>query len=112
MIDRNIVNYNLLDNNIDKLINMMIDTHFIEKNYHEVRELAFQCLEKTDMTNIIHKLLYNIIHSNIFTLQQKKDIIVNTANLHYHEKMYCKSIYILEAILSKIILIYNNKLNT
>jgi hypothetical protein len=108
-IDRNIINRNLLDNDIDKILNLITDQAFIEKEYHEIRELAFQCLEKTDMINVIFKLINRIISSDIFSVDQKKNIIHNIAEIQKKEKPNCKGIYILEAILSKIIIIFNNK---
>jgi hypothetical protein len=110
-IDRNIINRNLLDNDIDKIINFITDKSFIEKEYHQMRELAFNCLEKTDMINIIFKLLNKVISSNIFSNFQKKKIITHIAEIQKKEKPNCKGIYILEAILSKIIIIYYNSDN-
>ena len=107
-IDRNIINRNLLDNDIDKIINCITDESFIEKGYYEMRELAFQCLEKTDMINVIYKLLNTIIYSDNFTEKQKKKIIYDIADLQNKEKPNCKGIYILEAILSRLIMIYHN----
>lgn len=110
-IDRNIINRNLLDNDIDKIINLITDASFIEKEYHQMRELAFQCLEKTDMINVIFKLINKIISSNVFTIEQKKRIINHIAEIQKKEKPNCKGIYILEAILSKIIIIYHSNDN-
>jgi len=107
-IDQTIINRNLLDNDIDKILNLLIDQTFIEKDYHQIRELAFQCLEKTDMINIVYKLINRIINSDNFDIQQKKKIINNIAEIEKNEKPNCKGIYILEAILSKIIIIYHN----
>jgi DNA polymerase III delta prime subunit len=107
-IDRNIINRNLLDNDIDKIINCITDESFIEKGYYEMRELAFQCLEKTDMINVIYKLLNTIIYSDNFTEKHKKKIIYDIADLQNKEKPNCKGIYILEAILSRLIMIYHN----
>jgi repressor of nif and glnA expression len=58
--------------------------------------------------NIIYKLINRIIFSNNFDIQQKKKIINNIAEIEKNEKPNCKGIYILEAILSKIIIIYHN----
>ena len=107
-IDQTIINRNLLDNDIDKILNLLIDQTYIEKDYHQIRELAFQCLEKTDMINIIYKLINRIIFSDSFDIEQKKKIINNIAEIEKNEKPNCKGIYILEAILSKIIIIYHN----
>lgn len=106
-IDRAIINRNLLDNDIDKILYLLIDQTFIEKDYHQIRELAFQCLEKTDMINIIYKLINRIIINDNFDIEQKKKIINNIAEIQKNEKPNCKGIYILEAILSKIIIIYH-----
>ena len=89
--------------------NIITDDAFIEKEYHEIRELAFQCLEKTDMINVIFKLINKIISSDIFSYIQKKSIIYHIAEIQKKEKPNCKGIYILEAILSKIIIIHRNK---
>jgi hypothetical protein len=107
-IDQTIINRNLLDNDIDKILNLLIDQTFIEKDYHQIREMAFQCLEKIDMINIIYKLINRIIYSDYFDIQQKKTIINNIAEIQKNEKPNCKGIFILEAILSKIIIIYHN----
>ena len=108
-IDRSIINRNLLDTDIDKILNLITDETFVEKEYHEIRELAFQCLEKTDMINVIFKLINKVISSNIFSLIQKKCIIYHIAEIQKKEKPNCKGVYILEAILSKIIIIHKNK---
>lgn len=107
--DRNIINRNLLDNDIDKILNFVMDQSLVEKEYYQIREQLFQCLEKTDIITIIHKLINKIIVSDNFDNEQKNKIIFNIAEIQKKEKLNCKGIYLLEAILSTIVLIYHKK---
>jgi DNA polymerase III delta prime subunit len=104
-IDHNVINRKLLDGDIDRILSIITDRAYLEKNFHELREIAYQCLEKSELILILYKLISRVCDSKYFNEIQKNKVIDSIASLQNNEKLYSKNIYILEAVLSKMALI-------